>query len=486
MIQVHFSNYFNINESILDDYGAFNISLINDLPLFVDPFLLFNSEKSEYQDLHNDIITYLSFLKEKSVEGFLTPALVRAWYSFGEVKQNWFGYSKFGNSGRGLGQSFANALSQNLNTIFSSFGEETLTAGSHMEKLCLIDTGVGRDSISDFTTNLIKRYLLEYTQTFAQNHLDKRHLRQCHIPKVKFNYLTETWSSAVYELPYINDDYVILTPRDMLSKDDVWINKGDLFKEYNRVVSSVSNDQLRDQLNNYFYQVLPRNATHRERLITIARVVRKYPVLIEHYIKYKELHGDQAIRNSKNMVDETHNLFVARATDFVDLLAKNSSFYEITVSTKAQALQRINYMKDVIENKGGHRFFYWNGKPIRKETDLHILYRLTWFASHSDVSPEANDGRGPADYKISMGAWDKTIVEFKLASNSSLKRNLQKQVEVYKKASDAESGLKVILYFSQSELRRVQAVLKVLDLLNNEDIILIDARRDNKPSGSRA
>lgn len=44
-IAVYFSDYFGVNIDDIDEYGAINISLINDLPLFIDPFLLFNSEK---------------------------------------------------------------------------------------------------------------------------------------------------------------------------------------------------------------------------------------------------------------------------------------------------------------------------------------------------------------------------------------------------------------------------------------------------------
>ena len=48
-MKVYFSDIFNVNTSAIEEYGAFNISLINDLPLFIDPFLLFNSKKQEYQ-----------------------------------------------------------------------------------------------------------------------------------------------------------------------------------------------------------------------------------------------------------------------------------------------------------------------------------------------------------------------------------------------------------------------------------------------------
>jgi hypothetical protein len=77
-------------------------------------------------------------------------------------------------------------------------------------------------------------------------------------------------------------------------------------------------------------------------------------------------------------------------------------------------------------------------------------------------------------------------VEFKLASNSSLRRNLEKQVEVYAKASQTEKSIKVIMYFSDSELEKVSGILRELKLQDREDIILIDAGRDNKPSASKA
>lgn len=111
---------------------------------------------------------------------------------------------------------------------------------------------------------------------------------------------------------------------------------------------------------------------------------------------------------------------------------------------------------------------------------------MTWYASESDVTPEANDGRGPVDFKISEGSADKTLVEFKLASNSQLKRNLEKQAEVYQKASDARRTIKVIVYFTPQELKRVQKVLIALKLTDHRDIVLVDARNDNKPSGSKA
>lgn len=53
VIELYFSQHFGVSPKVLQDYGAFDVSLASDLPLFVDPFLLFNSKKQEYRDLHD-------------------------------------------------------------------------------------------------------------------------------------------------------------------------------------------------------------------------------------------------------------------------------------------------------------------------------------------------------------------------------------------------------------------------------------------------
>jgi hypothetical protein len=119
------------------------------------------------------MIEYLRFLKEKSAaDQSLDSGLLTAWYMFPEVEQNWLGFSAMGNHGHGLGRTFAEALHTNLGKIFGSFGKEKVTRGSHLEKLCLIRDGVGRDNISDFTNNLIHEFLLDYTHAFAVRHID--------------------------------------------------------------------------------------------------------------------------------------------------------------------------------------------------------------------------------------------------------------------------------------------------------------------------
>jgi len=114
LVPIYFSDVFEIEPKVVDDYGAFNVALVSDLPLFVDPFLLFDSRDDKYKVLHDCIIDYLIFLKERALEGELSKGDVSQWLMFKEVKQNWLGFSKVGNGGTGLGNQFADFLSKAL------------------------------------------------------------------------------------------------------------------------------------------------------------------------------------------------------------------------------------------------------------------------------------------------------------------------------------------------------------------------------------
>jgi hypothetical protein len=483
--EIYFSQIFKIDPKTLEAHGAFDISLLTDLPLFIDPFLLFNSKKPTYQALHQEIIRYLTFLRDKSATGALNRGLLEAWFTFHEVKENWFGYCRLGNRGSGLGPKFARALDLNLNTVFRSFGQETVTRGSHLEKLCLIADGVGKDNISDFTTTLIKEFLLRYTEAFAQTHIPPAQRRRSTVEKVRFNYETETWERDSFDLPWFRGAFVLLTPKDLLTKEEIWINRPELLRRVQDIAQALPNEALRAQVNSYFAKFLSKKPTEEQLQKARAATLLEFPQIIEHYIREKEDSGDVAESVSDQRVREA----VVRFHDEVQGLRarlRTTPFYDSHATTLEEARKRVEYLKHVIEERDGYRFFYVGGQPITREKDIQIMYDLTWFGSVFDVNREANNGRGPVDFKISRGAGDASLVEFKLGSNTQLKGNLQKQVEIYQKAARAPEALKVITYFSESELRRVQRILRELKIERHPDIILVDARADNKPAASKA
>jgi hypothetical protein len=230
----------------------------------------------------------------------------------------------------------------------------------------------------------------------------------------------------------------------------------------------------------------PRRPSRSETAAATSRTLFKYPQLIDYYIKFKEDHGQAAASMSHQRVLETEEQFVVLLGNFIERLNRDTLFYATAGDTLDEAVKRVLFLKDVIENKDGYKIFYLKGRPIKRESDIHIMFKLTWFATESDVTPEANAGRGPVDFKVSRGAADKTLVEFKLASNSKLKQNLEKQVEIYERAHDTDKAIKVILFFSEEEEVKVNKILNELGLGNERYIVLIDCRDDNKPSASRA
>ena len=487
-VNVYFSDFFNVDEDVIENYGAINISLINDLPLFIDPFLLFNSDRSEYQQIHQEMINYLLFLPQQAeIHSTLTTGMRRAWFSFPEIKQTWLGFSLSGNSGCGMGSNFATGLYNGLNSIFKNFGKQTITKGHHMEKLCLISPRVGRDKISDFTTNFAKHYLLGYTETFAKTYLTDSQCAIFSVGKAYFNWETKTWTSKSYYLPCYNGDYVLLTPKAMLTRDDTFINRNDMIRNLQQIAPSIPDEALRFELDTYLQDVLSKKKkemSQSEKDHNAETLIRLHPELIDYYIRYKEDNESQATSVSKEKVREVELLFNEQISQLISLLNTRTDFYNVIPDAHNEARKRVMFLKHVIEDQDGYKLFYSNGKPIKREADLQVIYRLVWYGTPLDVNREVNNGRGPVDYKISYGTKNSTLVEFKLASNSKLKNNMAKQVEVYKAASDTDRTIKVVLYFSAEEEAKVISVLNELGLSGCDDIILIDARSDNKPSAS--
>lgn len=208
------------------------------------------------------------------------------------------------------------------------------------------------------------------------------------------------------------------------------------------------------------------------------------------------------LRNENSQLSEENDLFKQRRQDNSDnkIIGVNSipktirkdfkkSLKQIPKDrikeTYKNSLDRINYLKNIIENRDGYKLFYNKNKPITKETDLHILYDLTWYKTSLDVNKEINNGRGPVDFKISLGL-DQTIVEFKLASTPRLKDNLEKQIEIYAKANHQPQKIVGIIFTTKQQENKLKRILTELNLNNKENIISIDARVDNKPSASVA
>ena len=303
-----FSEYYGIDSSVVEHYGAVDISFVCDIPLFIDPMLIFNSEKEEYKKLHEEIIRYFHFLYQKACDGLSNKEL-KAWFEFNEVPNNWLGYSMSGNKGAALGKQYARFLYKNIRFATNT---NNITKSNHIEKIMLLYEGSGKDKISDLTVNLIKGFLCSYTEEFARKYLDKKYIKKFHVEKAYFNYETESFVSKEYELPYITSEkgkkeYVLLTPKDILREDEPAINRKDFLDSYDDVRSMIDNDSLRAYVNNYIAKAILEyedNQKRNKRSVNersvkkiekdaFKELAKEYPELYDYYIKYVENNPEQ-------------------------------------------------------------------------------------------------------------------------------------------------------------------------------------------------
>ena len=476
--KILFSDYFDVDKTVLDKYGALNLCLSSDLPLFVDPFLLFASEKQEYKLLHKNIVEHLITLKNIAVEN-KALAIKNNLFKFPEIKQNWLGMSKYGNGGKGLGEKFAKNIVEAFNGFYNSFGNEEITEESHIEKLTILNSGVGKDFISDFTTNLIFEYLLTYTEEFALKYLKPNQIREFNIRCV-FDEKLKVWLPKKFKLPFFyleeNGDFIVLTPIEILTKDDSIINNNEFYSNFKSIANSIDNISLRDSINEYFRSQLPRNPKKDDINNAIKKTSLRFPEIVDYYIKLKEENKESATNLSKEKIQAILDELIESLTPLCDYLLQHSGFYSILpTNSYYESLKRVMFLKTVIEENDGYRIFYNDGKAISKEDTVQRIFRLTWYATPFDVNAEVNNGRGPADYKVSFGGEDSTIVEFKLGKSSSLTRNLENQTDIYRKASKSANDIKVILCYTEGEIKSVNRALTRLNLLNQENIVIIDA-----------
>ncbi|PKM49722.1 MAG: hypothetical protein CVV02_14710 [Firmicutes bacterium HGW-Firmicutes-7] len=496
-----FSEYFGIDQHLLSEYGAVDISLVCDMPLFIDPMLIFNSDKPEHKKLHKEIIRYFHFLATKA-NSSLQENEIRAWFMFSEVKNNWLGYSLSGNGGLALGERYAQFLYNNIGFAIST---NNISQSTHIEKIMLLYSGSGKDKISDLTVNLIKEFLLEYTQTFAINYIDDKLKKRIYVDRAYFNYETESFANKDYVLPFfINvngmEEFILLTPFYFLREGEPSINRDDFIKNQERIRASIDNDVLRAYVNNYIFEAVRRYEEQQqrnkrrisERSISkiekdaFSELTHEYPELYDYYIRLRELDTPEIRAISTTEVNYQLEKFLKNTNELISAVIANGYKINEALSAREEAIQRLKFFKHVIEDCDGYKNLYSAGKRISTEDDIRRMFRLVWYDTTYKVDFDTNNGRGEADVIVSKGQYNQNITEFKLASNSSLPHVFE-QLKVYEAANCADGSLVAIFFFTENEFEIAKRVVKNAGYEDqvNKAIFLIDCRADNKPSASR-
>jgi hypothetical protein len=245
-----------------------------DLRLAIDPFLLFKSRDDGYRSAHDLILSVFNETIRRFGHG--DEAGARRLVNFPEVNEIGFGYSEAGIRGSGLGQ-FLNELVLQTLAETPALVERGVR---HVEELQLVSVGIGPDRISDLAANILKSFLISYTQHQAA---------MWKIPTEKdvavhnvFKPESFEWEDGYYQLPRnplsTAGRAILLVPRRIV-RTLPWIN----FEDYQRLEfgSYLRAKEVR--------RVLPKKP--REPALSkneIVAVTRREIRRIDHYVDAKE------------------------------------------------------------------------------------------------------------------------------------------------------------------------------------------------------
>lgn len=144
---------------LLQDKVDYAIPFIDeDIPLYVDPFLLWKSPSQMDNGIHStilDSLNYIGYLAEKGLGTEAVKQLIVA----SECDAVGLGSSK-SRKGRRIGDNTANEIIM----LFEEIPQLRRSGFSHIEEIQLLVDKIAKDRISDIACNFMSSFLIDYTQ----------------------------------------------------------------------------------------------------------------------------------------------------------------------------------------------------------------------------------------------------------------------------------------------------------------------------------
>ncbi|MFW1703619.1 hypothetical protein ACG9WR_15680 [Acinetobacter pittii] len=457
---ISFADEYKINLLEFEKTGAFDPILGIDTRLFIDPSLIRNTDIPEFkgtyikiQEFFEKIIRLLKQAKFSSQKDLFWK---RAFILFesSEIKGSHIGYSSKSNKGSGIGPKKKQRILTDIKSIIDAGNDDPTI----FELLGAFEDDVGPDLISDMITNILITEFISYTQRIC-----KELNIELKVLKFSKNYPAE----LLPQNPY-NEDPIILIPKEFLRDLPVANDFADLnwIKAYN--------DDLKEFVNQIFRDAY-KEVTTQEKKNHIKNVFIKYPDLLkdllEEYSKTKPNYYDFD-------EDKTGEVGWYRAAQAILLESplELELKKEPTLENVYEVVKKIcMHFKELIENNGLSKLLYDYKDHKKHESAAQLLFfgiaSSYCYANNLDLTPEADAGRGPVDFKISLGASAKVVVEIKLTSNKQLIHGYEKQLPIYKKAEKSQKGIYLVLYNGGITTSRWQ---NFNDLVKNSSIPNID------------
>lgn len=155
-----------IRPRLIDHFGIMtsqeNLSfaipfLKEDIPLYVDPFLMWRSPSQQDQALHESLISAFNYLGFMSKNGRQEEALKRL-CRISECHE-----VGLGNSAKRVGKRIGEKKAQEILALFERLPHFSRFECRHVEETQLYIDGISKDRVSDFACNFTKSFLIDST-----------------------------------------------------------------------------------------------------------------------------------------------------------------------------------------------------------------------------------------------------------------------------------------------------------------------------------
>ncbi len=475
---LRFSTHFKVDPKKLAKHGLLDPTLNVDTKLFIDPFLIPISAHPEiaeggrktYEKHFETVIKLLAGSKKYDDAPWRAA---RRMMEFPELKHTCLGYGGQSVSGSGSGAFTTDGVMQTAREIV----ELGVDDPDLFVAMGLFEDGIGPDRISDMATNVILPDLLRF---------NTRILKGIGVPLKHVTITLKNGNSYETDLP-INpclkeETPVILVPADILRDLPIATDWSDVAD------AAAKNSALRSQVNKQIAEIWQ----HRSRkdkaglrawALSSEQSFNLYMELLRGAKpKAYDLAGDPLGEIVWRRIAET----IAGEQPFkLDGPKKHDAD-----SVAAVVAQIIDQFQFLIEKRRLSEELYHKGSPRPEKAAQRLFFAVAHAyckANDIDLTPEADTGNGPVDFKMSSGFKGRVLAEIKLSTNSKVVAGYSKQLESYKDAEETTRAYYVVLDVGQMG-KKAEELLLLKNMQSKagkpvSEIVFIDGSR--RPSASR-
>ena len=469
---VLFSTKFGIPSKALESAGLIDPILNSDTKLFIDPLLIAKSVNPLIRArgiplLEKRFRDVLDLLDTSQAVGDVAWKGAYKQLNLDERAETGLGYGGASTRGSSRPPKLRNAILGTAQEIIR-LGEKNPNI---IPLMGLFEEGVGPDTLSDMTTNVLLPLFCEITEEFCTTN----------------NIVTKKYG-ALYgnrdlpENPLSKADPpvpVVLVPRDILRDLPLAADWSDV----SRVAMEVQ--EIRDAVNAMFGDWSKASVTDKKKALRSAALssLKNLRELLKAVVDASESYDEKADLDG-------HYTFRKILTEDRDrykgLIKPPATQTRETLDATVQAV--LEEFKELVEDNNLWELL-WYGTEPRHERAAQLLFfavsNVLCAVNDVDISPETNSGGGPVDFKFSTGYRGRVLVEMKL-SKGQVVHGYQKQLERYKQAAKTEAGVFVVIDVGgmQGKLRTIQRLQKEAETRGEtvSKIVYVDAKRRKSAS----